>query len=468
MPDSFNSYNLMVDENGLITNIDYLIDIISRVEFSEEEFNRLNNLYLNITTTNYANKEELESVLAKKVTEFNIMKKAREGETNLLDTLKESNASIRNQIRLITTSNEENQNNKSEIYIEYIDPDTKEVYRIHTDNPDSMNKFIQDHASEIGEWSAKQIFEYFAKYVNVTVEKYDPNEFLKDASAISHTSLENPDDIDYQRRLIEEYARRTNPNYNPEDIKIVTDSLNSIDTESDEILWTTDGKNLLKFVSTANGLKLEQLSDGKEMTPEEAENENSELGIGDSQEHQVLEEFSDEKRNQFNDYSSSLSDKSESLDMDLFNYLLEERELQGTDFAFSQENVINLYTQASLAMDAFEQKLANGEPDEELHNAIQSFIEPIVHQMNYFGNESLSKTDASYYERYYYLNEKYQMQYQEKMQAKKEQGLAPKQLLLKNDPHHPGNRTGVINVIILFEAILLTAIIISIIALINS
>ncbi len=467
MPENYNYFNLMVDENGLITNIDYLIDVINMVQYSPEDLDRLNNLYLNVTTNNYPNKEALETALAKKVTEFNIMKQAEDNQKNLLNTLKESNASIRNQIRLITTSHDENKNNKAETYIEYIDPDTKEVSRIHTDNPEAMNNFIKAHANEIGEWTAKQIFEYFAKYVNVTVEKYDPNEFLNNSQAVNHSSLENPDDINYQRRLIEEYARRTNDNYNPNDIKIVTDNLSSIDTSPDEILWTTDGKNLLKFVETANGLRLEQLSDGLEPTKEE-QMESDDLGISGSQEHETLEEIDNEDRHKLDADTLDQLDPSQKLNMEDLNQLLEKREALGSDFAFVREDVIALYTQASLAMDALEQSLANGEDNEELYNAVCSFMDPIIHQINYFGDESLNHTDANYYQRFYYLNEQYQIKHQEVLKEQREKGLAPKQLVLKKDPHHPNNRNGLINLIIILEAVLLTGIVISIIALLNS
>ena len=468
MDGNITQLNLSVDANGVITNTDYLISLIEQAMYSPEVLDRLNNLYLNITTNNYANKEALETALAKKVTEFNLRKEAEEGKDNLLETLKESNASIRNQIRLINTSSNENVTGKATSYVEYIDPDTKEVYRIHVDDPQAINRFITAHADEIGEWTAKQIFEYFSKYINVTVEKYEPDKFLKDADAINHTALENPDDINYQRRLIEEYARRTNPNEDISEVRIVTDNLNSINPESDEIMWTTDGKNLLKFVHEAGEMQLIQLSDGKEMQKEE-EQANEQDGIGETQDHEVLDRIDDENRAKYDDLANEQNDRTQELDMDLFNSLLEKREVYGTEFSELIEDKTNLYTQASLAMDALEQKIASGEVDEELYSAIQSFIEPIIHQIQYFGEPSLSRSDYRYYDRFMNLNEKYQVLYRNHSDKQKENGQAPKQLVYKDDHRRkPENRNGVINIIILIEAVLLTAIIISIIALIYS
>ena len=459
------TYNLTVDSAGTIVNINQILQVVEKAQYSIEELDRLNNLYLNVTTNNYANKEELTNALAKKVTEFNLKKQQELGEQNLLDVLKESNASIRNQIRVITTSSAENLNGRVQTYVEYIDPDTKEVFRIHCDDPNRINNFIEAHSSEIGDWSAKQIFEYFSKYINVTIEKYDTEKFFKNAEQMNRTGLNNPEDFNYQRKLIEEYARRIDPNADLDKVQVVTDDVTSINPESDELMWTTDGKNLLKFVNEGGSMKLIELSDGVSHEKEE-EKEEMQSGIGEDQNHEVLQEYDPSRRYEVE--RQEINTSNESYDANIFDQLLQKRATYGTQFETILEDVTMLYTQATLAFDKLKQVINSGNIDEELYNAIQSFMEPILYQANVFGEDSLNPNDRNFLEQYGPLNEQYQQKYQQDLQAKRELGIAPRQLYLTNKHDKNQRKAGLINIIILIEAVLLTAIIISLIALINS
>lgn len=241
----YNKLNLQVNNNRII-NLEEVLAYLNEIEINETINQYLETLLNKIKYNEFENKDELINAITSKLLQYkSIIEEEQMNNAATLRALQEKNEDFK-KINIIETKKESNDSNKNIDYLTFTNDDgTIEVLVCEGNN--TLNDFIKEHSDNIGNMSAKDIFNHFQKYIHRELDFYS-NEELNKRELNNQAIVREEETKQAEREILEEYRKKYG---------LLSDIEISIDPNGERLYRIGDG--LFKFRTTNGKRELETL-----------------------------------------------------------------------------------------------------------------------------------------------------------------------------------------------------------------
>lgn len=422
------NFNVRTDGN-IIENINELLNILNNsvIDFNSNEY--LESLLNWLINSEIANKDPLIEAISSKLLEYNttLVEQDEISNSESLKTMQTFNKDLE-KLGIIETKKDTNDSKKDIDYIT-IRHDNGEVEMLVCASNNTLNEFLKNNSDKVATMGAEEIFHYFKEYIHVNLNFYKEDEIDKENPNLANSALVNNEAIKTQEREeVEKYAQGVG----------LTSSINvAVDPSGERIYMVDDA--IIKFMFDYEGKRIMQVLVEPSILNDletDLEDDYSKTEIFDTQ---MIEAVNSELTNNKEPYE----EVDEPFDLDRLKNLIVNRDVFHQNLSSYELRLIDAGIDYLLR--TMIERAENHEFDVEEQSVLDDYVESLTIKQD---NDEVSLAD---------LEKHFIEQYLRNKEIIKSRGLDKKAPMktLENPDTKPRSTSGVANIVMLLEIVIL-------------